>query len=305
MRLGFMTSCLPDATLDEVAAIAKRLRYTDLEVACWPRESSYEFPVTHIDAADLRPDETLALLDRHGQRLSAIAFYDNNLHPDPAVRERINTHVALCVDAAVSLGVGVVTTFVGRDPALSVMENLKLSKEVFPRLSEYAGERGVKLAIENCPMEGWHVDGYPGNLAYSPELWEFMFEELDLYLNYDPSHLVWLGIDPVAVIAPYIDRIPHWQAKDIEVFPEARNRTGHFGKTVSRANGWDVGWWRYRVPGLGEVDWCRVIDRLYELGYDGTVSVEHEDPVWGGDQDRVVAGLQIAERTLSAHLVRR
>jgi hypothetical protein len=42
-------------------------------------------------------------------------------------------------------------------------------------------------------------------------------------------------------------------------------------------------WWRYRVPGLGEVDWRRVVDTLYEGGVDGVLSVEHEDPVWGGD----------------------
>ena len=66
---------------------------------------------------------------------------------------------------------------------------------VFPPLVDYAGERGVKLMIENCVMEGWHPDGYPGNLAYSPELWEWMFA-LGLYLNFDPSHLLWLGHRP-------------------------------------------------------------------------------------------------------------
>ena len=103
-------------------------------------------------------------------------------------------------------------------------------------------------------MEGWHPDGYPGNLAYSPELWEWMFS-LGLYLNYDPSHLVWMGIDPVEALAPYIDRIPHAQAKDIELFPERRNRYGWPGQAVERPDPWDVGWWRYRVPGLGQVDW--------------------------------------------------
>jgi sugar phosphate isomerase/epimerase len=63
------------------------------------------------------------------------------------------------------------------------------------------------------------------------------------------------------------------------------------------------GWWRYRVPGLGQVDWRRIIDILYEAGYDGVVSVEHEDPVWGGDPARVKQGLRIAERTLSPMIV--
>ena len=83
-------------------------------------------------------------------------------------------------------------TFIGRDPGRSVAENLREAERVFPPLVDYAGERGVRLMIENCVMEGWHPDGYPGNLAYSPELWEWMFE-LGLYLNFDPSHLLWLG----------------------------------------------------------------------------------------------------------------
>ena len=98
-------------------------------------------------------------------------------------------------------------------------ENLRDAETAFVPLVDHAGERGVKLIIENCVMEGWHPDGYPGNLAYSPELWEWMFE-LGLYLNFDPSHLLWIGIDPVVALKPYIDRIPHAQAKDIELFPD-------------------------------------------------------------------------------------
>ena len=170
------------------------------------------------------------------------------------------------------------------------------------RWSTGPGERGVKLIIENCVMEGWHPDGYPGNLAYSPELWEWMFS-LGLYLNYDPSHLVWMGIDPVTALRPYVDRIPHAQAKDIQLFGERRNRYGWPGKAVQRPDPWDVGWWRYRVPGLGQVDWLRVVDTLYEGGFDGVLSVEHEDPVWGGDEDKVKTGLDIAHYTLRPLLV--
>lgn len=52
------------------------------------------------------------------------------------------------------------------------------------------------------------------------------------------------------------------------------------GRAVERPDPWDVGWWRYRVPGLGQVDWTRVVDTLYEGGFDVVFSVEHEDPVW-------------------------
>ena len=56
---------------------------------------------------------------------------------------------------------------------------------------------------------------------------------IGLYLNYDPSHLVWMGIDPVEAVRPYIDHIPHAQAKDIELDP-ARNRFGWPGRAVQR-----------------------------------------------------------------------
>jgi sugar phosphate isomerase/epimerase len=195
-----------------------------------------------------------------------------------------------------------VGTFIGRHPGLSVKENVALAERIFPRLVDYAGERGVKIIIENCVMEGWHPDGYPGNIAYSPELWEWMFS-LGLYLNYDPSHLLWIGIDPVTALKPYVDRIPHAQAKDTQLDPLARDRYGFFGKTLSREHPWDEGWWRYRVPGLGQVDWSGVVDALYEGGFTGVLSVEHEDPVWGGTEEKVKQGLRIAHRTLSPLIV--
>ena len=193
-------------------------------------------------------------------------------------------------------------TFVGRDPSRSVVENLREAEAVFAPLVDHAGEAGVKLIIENCVMEGWHPDGYPGNLAYSPELWEWMFS-IGLYLNYDPSHLLWMGIDPIEAVRPYVDRIPHAQAKDIDLDPRARNRYGWPGRAVERDDPWDVGWWRYRVPGLGEVDWPSLIDVLYEGGFDGVLSVEHEDPVWGGTEEKVEVGLRIAYRTLRPLIV--
>jgi sugar phosphate isomerase/epimerase len=113
-----------------------------------------------------------------------------------------------------------------------------------------------------------------------------------------------MGIDPVVALKPYVDKVAHAQAKDIQVFPELRNRYGWPGKAVTRPDPWDVGWWRYRVPGLGDVDWRRIVDTLYEGGFDGVLSVEHEDPVWGGSEDLVLAGLDVAHRTLSPLIIR-
>jgi sugar phosphate isomerase/epimerase len=123
--------------------------------------------------------------------------------------------------------------------------------------------------------------------------------DLGLYLNFDPSHLVWLGIDPVPVAAAYAERILHVQAKDVEIEPESRNRLGVFGNAVDRAvNPWESGWWRYRIPGLGQVDWTMLMATLAAAGYDGVVSVEHEDPVWSGSVDKIHQGLVLARETL-------
>jgi sugar phosphate isomerase/epimerase len=149
--------------------------------------------------------------------------------------------------------------------------------------------------IENCAMQSWHPDGYPGNLAYLPELWDWLIAH-GLALNFDPSHLLPLGIDPVVALGDYVEQVAHVQAKDIQVFPAQRNRYGVFGRTYTRERPRDSGWWRYRVPGLGDVDWRRITDVLHECGFDGTVSVEHEDPTWTGSRERVEAGLPEHDR---------
>ncbi|GAB3852572.1 sugar phosphate isomerase/epimerase [Nocardioides maradonensis] len=305
MKLGFLTACLPDSSLGDIAAWAGDHGFAALEVAAWPALGNRPFTATHLDVRGLTQagaDDARAVTDGHGLEISSLAFYDNNLHPDPQERAAINAHVLECIDAAALLGCPTVGTFVGRDPSRSVRENLAEAEQVFKPLVERAGERGVKLVIENCVMEGWHPDGYPGNLAYSPELWEWMFDQ-GLYLNYDPSHLVWMGIDPIEAVRPYVAHIAHAQAKDIELFPERRNRYGWPGRAVVREDPWDTGWWRYRVPGRGQVEWGRLVDTLYEQGYDGVLSVEHEDPVWGGTPDKVRIGLTVAQQTLAPLLV--
>lgn len=301
MKLGMLTACLPGETLADIAKYASGAGYQALEVAAWPSTGGRDFEASHLqlegfDASAAR--KVLDVVGGAGLEISALAYYENNLHPDPLRRSDIRQHLRSVVDAAQLLGVPYVGTFIGRDWTRSVADNLLEGERVLPEMVAYASDHGVKLVIENCVMEGWHPDGYPGNLAYSPELWEWMFE-LGFYLNWDPSHLTWIGIDPVRTIAPYIDRIVHTQAKDIQILDRAVDRYGFFGKTQGRESPWDTGWWRYRVPGRGSVNWSAVVDELYACGYTGVLSVEHEDPVWGGSADKVRQGLDIAIHTLS------
>jgi sugar phosphate isomerase/epimerase len=302
VRLGFLTACLPGAPLDEIVSWAAAEGFAGLEVAVWPDVPGRDWEASHIDVAALDAQgaaDVRGMFDAYRLDISALAYYENNLDADRSRRESVHSHLRHVIDAAQLLGVGLVGTFVGRDVTLTVEDNLRLAEKTLPALVEYAADRGVRMVVENCPMEGWHRDGYPANLAYSPELWDWMFG-LGLYLNFDPSHLGWLGIDPVAVLPQYVDRVLHVQAKDVEVDAAGRNRYGLFGKAMDRAsNPWESGWWRYRVPGLGEIDWAGVIERLAEGGFDGFVSIEHEDPVWSGGPEKVREGLSIARRTLS------
>ena len=244
MELGFLTACLPDRSLKEIASWAADEGFEALEVAAWPALGQRPFTATHIAAENLGDEQAEAvrgLMSDKGLTISSLAFYDNNLHPDPAERTAINNHVLACIDAAARLGVPTVGTFVGRDWTKPVRENLREAEEVFKPLVDQAGEKGVKLVIENCVMEGWHPDGYPGNLAYSPELWEWMFS-LGLYLNFDPSHLVWMGIDPVTAMTPYVDRIAHAQAKDIQLFRRSATATdGPASPSTGKTRGTSAG----------------------------------------------------------------
>lgn len=300
MKLGMYTAALPMWPLDRIAEYASGQGYDTIEVACWPQAEGRPFQSSHLPVATWTgadADATRSLLERTGLEISSLAYYDNNLHVDPEVRARVRTHLKGVIDVAQSLGVPYVGTFLGRDVTRSVVENMAEAERIFPELVDYAGERGVKLIVENCIMEGWHPDGYPGNIAYSPELWEWMTSSLGLYLNLDPSHLMWIGIDPVDVIAEFAPYIVHTQAKDIELFSDKLQRFGFYG-VVQKSGPWDMGWWRYRIPGLGAVDWEGFVGRLAEVGFTGAVSVEHEDPVWGGTPDKIVEGMRIAYETL-------
>ena len=301
MKLGFFTSCLPRASLTELLAIGSEMRLDCIEIAAWPREPlmEHEYSPCHLDARALdaagarRVTEQLA---EAGLAPSSLGFYANNLHADRAVRAAIHDHLRACVDAAAMIGCDLVGTSVGVDPSDTLRGSIAQAEEVFPPLVAYAAERGVRIVIENCAMVSWHPDRTVGNLAYSPELWEWM-EKLGLWLNFDPSHLMWQGIEPLAALRPVAHRVLHSQAKDVELLHDRRQRAGYLGllfePDVNKAR-----WYRYRMPGLGQVDWRGVVDTLHQAGYQGVLSIEHEDPVWEGTTEKVKTGLRIAQRHL-------
>jgi sugar phosphate isomerase/epimerase len=196
------------------------------------------------------------------------------------------------------LGVPTVGTFIGRDITRSIAENADMAPQVLQPLLERARAAGVALALENCLVTSWHPDGYPANLAYSPELWDWAIE-LGFTLNFDPSHLVTIGIDPLQVLSDYTSHVSHVQAKDVKMLPERIQRYGYFNRAIDRSDPAKRNIWRYRMPGSGQVDWTGILRMLRAGGYDGVVSIEHEDPDYGGDGATVRRGLELGLAHLS------
>jgi sugar phosphate isomerase/epimerase len=301
MKLGLLTAAFPRMNLERTAAWSAANGFQMLEVASWPAsggERRRYAGVSHIDVERLDAGKVRDVLDRHGLEISSLAYYPNNLHPDPGERRTVNNHLKKVVDAAAALGVPTVGTFVGRDQTKNVPDNFREFRKVWPRLVSYAEGRGVNIAIENCPMIfSW--DEWPGgtNLAATPAVWDEMFTIVPsprFGLNLDPSHLVWLRIDYLRVVRDYGSRILHVHAKDMEIDPDGLYRNG----TVSLGMGWQVP----RLPGLGEVRWDRFLAALYGVGYDGVVSVEHEDRAFEGTAELVQRGFLIARDALRPYL---
>src|SRR3954453_16454969 len=109
MKLGLLTACLPAESLECIAEWAAGHGYRALEVAAWPDRPGREWEASHLDVESF--DEAAAarvrsLLDQHDLTVSAVAYYENNLHEDQATREATHDHLRRCIDAAQLLGVG-------------------------------------------------------------------------------------------------------------------------------------------------------------------------------------------------------
>ena len=308
MKLGFLTACLKDVPLEELVGKAAAWGFQALEVSAWPLENERDYSGSSIDAVRLdqaKADQIKALFQKNNLEISSLAYYDNNLHPDPQTRQKHLTHLKKVIDAAEMLGVRCVGTFTGRDHAKTIAENLDEFVAIFPPLLDYAAAKGVQLMLENCPMPGWSRDGWPGTISYSPELWRELFQRIpapNFGLNLDPSHLYWLGIDYLQVIPEFKERIFHTHAKDTVIFKEKLNSYGIYGKQLQRKDDWDLDWWSYRMPGRGEIDWPKFIATLELHGYQGVLSIEHEDPEYEGEQAKVEAGLQLGYNYLKRFL---
>ncbi len=204
MQLGFVSAILPDLSLEQVFAFAQQEGFHCVELMCWPPGTADRryAGVTHLDVTRLGSEEAgrvQALVRQTGVRISGLGYYPNPLSADAEHRRVVAEHLGKVIDAAKLLGVGVVNTFIGRDPARTIEAQWPTFQEVWPGLVRHAESAGVQIAIENCPML-FSQDEWPGgkNLAITPEVWRKLFAALPgrtLGLNFDPSHLIWQFID--------------------------------------------------------------------------------------------------------------
>lgn len=283
MKLGFVSAILPELTFDQICKIGAREGYDCIEVMCWPpgKADRRYAGVTHIDTANLDPaaaGRIRATLDRHGIAISALGYYPNPLAPHASEAKASRRHIRSVIRAAASLGLSTVNTFVGRDWTRSVEENWPRFLEVWRPLVAFAEERGVRIGIENCPML-FTRDEWPGgkNLAFSPDIWRRMFEAIpsgSFGLNYDPSHLVWMHMDPISPIREFSERIFHVHAKDVRVDRHRLDQVGILACPLE--------FHTPKLPGLGDVDWGQFFSALTCAGYDGAVCVEVEDRAYEG-----------------------
>ena len=297
MKLSYLTACFNNLSLEEKVKFAVEQKFDAIELSCWPVANDRDYSSTDIDVAKFdskTKEDILKLTGENNIEIASLAYYDNCLHPNTSIRENNVKHLYNVIETAGKLGVKFVGAFAGRNLDLSFEENFAEFEKIFPNIVKYAADRNVNLLIENCSMPGWHREGWGATISYSPELWDRMFvisPDENFGLNFDPSHLIWLGVDYIKALIDYKERVLYFHAKDTKIFEEKRSYYSIFGKQLDRENEWDYGWWQHKIPGKGSVDWQKIYQTLREIGYDGYVSIEHEDLNYSENDEAIKLGL--------------
>lgn len=298
MKLGFVSAILSDLTLEQVLAFAAEEGFACVELMCWPPgDADRRYAgVTHLDVTSFNEERAHHLRDLlriHGVAISGLGYYPNPLDPDPDHRRMVVEHLKKVIRAAQLINVGVVNTFIGRDPVRSIDDNWPLLREIWPGIIEVAERSGVMIGIENCPML-FSKDEWPGgkNIASNPNVWRRLFDQFPLKpigLNFDPSHLIWQFIDCVRTIREFGPRIVHVHAKDTRIDSDKLYEVGATG----------FGWHTAKLPGLGDVNWGSFFSALSDAGYSGPVCIEVEDRAYEDSLENRKRALRQSRRYLS------
>lgn len=306
MLLGLVSAIADTMNYEEMIDLVAESGLECVEVACWPAgkaERRYA-GVSHIDADAVLADDAYAehILGYAAQKkvkISSLAYYPNTMDADLEKRKAAVEHLKKLICASHKLGINMVTTFIGRDQSKTVEENLELVKEIWPPIIALAEEKGVKIAIENCPML-FGPDQWPGgqNLMTTPAIWRKVFEILpskNLGLNYDPSHFVWQMIDYIKPIYEFKDKIFHVHYKDIKVYPDRLQEVGIMGYPLEFMSP--------KLPGLGDVDWGKYVSALTDIGYKGCTCIEIEDKAFEGCVEDVKKSVQLSTKYLRNYVI--
>src|SRR5580698_6030351 len=207
--------------------------------------------------------------------VSSLAADGNHIDPDPAKREALNQHIVALIELCGKLGVpaigGQSGTIKGQPLAKQVDEIVKVYNEKYFKACE---QHKVKILWE--PYAGGP------NIATGPIGWEALFKAFNdspnVGLQFDPSHLVWQFMDPVQAARDFSSKIYDVHLKDTEILWHVVRRGGI--QPVNNAR-----WWRFRVPGYGSMDWKGFFSVLSEVGYQGAMNIENEDPFYGPSYD--------------------
>jgi sugar phosphate isomerase/epimerase len=290
MKLGVFTVLLGHMSIDETLAYLKSLGVQEVEIGCGG------YPGTaHADARKFLKnpeliDKFMEAVNRHGIGVAALSVHGNPVHPQKDIANDYHEQFEAAVLLAEKIGVKTIVTFSGC-PGDS--ENAKYPNWVvatwpddFQKIKEwqwnevlipywkkaaaFANEHGVKqIALEM----------HPGFSVYNPKTLLRLRNAVGdtIGANFDPSHLFWQGIDPVLAIRELKGAIYHFHAKDTKIDKYNCGINGvldttTFDKMTERP-------WIFRTVGYGhgEEVWRDIFSELRKAGYDGIISIEHED----------------------------
>ena len=205
----------PDLAIEEWLQFAAELDADCIELSTALHPSQADVPPEAMldpvaNTLDLREPFTeararrvQAAVDATGVTIADIAYFDDMLHEDPALRAKKADFMLKAMDAAALLGLPAVCGFVGRDQSKSMDQNLIEFEESFVPLLKEAKARGLQYRVEQCPMPGWGPnDNFHNNIGYAPGMWIALHQIAEKHgvgdqfrVHYDPSHSVLMGQD--------------------------------------------------------------------------------------------------------------
>jgi len=207
---------------------------------------------------------------------------------DPATRNAAVAKNTAYIECCAGFGALVhFAVMLPEDPGKAPDENFRFMVESFRKLAPAMERANAKLVIEGWPG--------PGALCCNPEGCRAFFHECPspaMGLNYDPSHLIRMGIDPIRFLREFSSRVYHVHGKDTEIIPEAVYEFGlSLPPILAKGHGFGSTFWRYTIPGHGMTRWGEAFRILVAAGYSGLVSIELEDEEFNGTEEGEKRGL--------------